>query len=77
MFVVNEALFNLSDPVGDVMNVNEEKVGGYPNIDMTNITIWMVGDYLLYEMNVVGTIQDQMVGGNVYYYGLGLFIIEF
>ncbi|UCE36509.1 MAG: right-handed parallel beta-helix repeat-containing protein [Thermoplasmata archaeon] len=76
VYIINESLILLIDEIGDVMDENEVQVGGYPNIDMTNISIWKVGDYLLYEVEVVGAIQDQIVESDIYYYGLYLFMDE-
>ncbi len=74
VFVVNKTLISLIDETGDVMNEDEEKVGGHSDIDMVNITIWKVGDYLLYEMSVVGVVQDQIIGSDAYFYSLSLFM---
>jgi DNA-directed RNA polymerase subunit RPC12/RpoP len=76
VYVITETLFSLKDDIGDVMDEDEEQVGGYPDIDMINMSIWKVGDYLLYEMSVVGIIQDQIVGSDVYFYSLSLFMDE-
>jgi parallel beta-helix repeat protein len=76
VFIIGETLFSLKDPMGDVMNEAEEQVVGHPDIDMINISIWKVGDYLLYEMSVEGIIHDQIVGSDVYFYSLSLFMDE-
>jgi DNA-directed RNA polymerase subunit RPC12/RpoP len=74
VYVITETLISLKDDIGDVMNENEVEVGGYPDIDMINISIWKVGDYLLYEMSVDGIVYDQIVGSDVYLYMLSLFM---
>jgi transcription initiation factor IIF auxiliary subunit/DNA-directed RNA polymerase subunit RPC12/RpoP len=76
VYVITETLFSLKDDIGDVMNEDEEQVGGHSDIDMINISIWKVGDYLLYEMSVEGIVRDQMVGSDVYFYSLSLFMDE-
>jgi transcription initiation factor IIF auxiliary subunit len=76
IFVVNETLISLDDDIGDVMNENEVQVGGHPDIDMINITIWKIGEYLIYEMSVHGIVHDQMVGSDFYLYNLSLFMDE-
>jgi len=64
----------LKDNDGDVLDEENSMVGGYPNIDLTDIKLWINEDYLLFEMSVKGEIQSAMLNSNLYDYGLDFFM---
>ena len=54
---VAKLLNSTTDSKGDVRDYNSNKVGGHNDIDVENVKLFLIGDTILFEMNVCGKIQ--------------------
>jgi parallel beta-helix repeat protein len=73
-YVIDEILFDFDDNIEDVIDENDKRVGDHPNIDITAVKLYKVGDMLLFEQKVVGSIEDGIIDSNAYIYSLDFFM---
>jgi len=62
-------LLDLEDGTGDVMDEHEKKVGGWSDIDITDVGVYLYeNDTVLMEVSVVGSINEDLLGTAAFTY---------
>ncbi|MCI0497295.1 MAG: PQQ-binding-like beta-propeller repeat protein [Thermoplasmata archaeon] len=72
--VTSRTLYSIKDPAGDVMNKYEKKVGGHPDIDLTDISVILYSNGTIeFSMTVVGDIRKSEPEGEITSYMIVIF----
>jgi parallel beta-helix repeat protein len=76
VFVIDEILFSIAEDAGDVVNEDGQVVGGHSDIDIVNVTMWLVGEDIIVKITVAGTIKAGVSGSDLYSYGVFFYLDE-
>jgi outer membrane protein assembly factor BamB len=65
---------NLKDEEEDVFTETGGEAPSNPDIDITDIKLWKGTNYIMFEINLVGTVQTEISRGNGYVYSINCFV---